>query len=559
MKKHFLLLAVLLLGAICSCTKDKDVDKTAPECVITSPANGDSFANDQKITISGNIKKGDGSIKTATLKIGEESFELISMSFEKEVELSKYPVGKLEIRLEAIDEFDNKAETSVEINITQAEIKAAFEGITSSEISYESAKIAAKLVSTTGGELKERGFMYKKESDQEFTSKAEGNGIGEFNSTLENLEHNTKYIFKAYAKIDETIVSSEEYNFTTLKIEAPEVTTGEATELTSVSAKMSGSAQSETEITERGFVYSTSENPTIEDGTKVVSNKIDGDNFTSTINGLTAETTYYVKAYAINKGGIGYGNQTSFTTEKGSSEPDVFTDPRDGNEYKTCTIGDQVWMAENLRWLPSVNKHSDDAGDDNLGEHKVKYYYVRDYDGTDVDEAKATAAYQEHGVYYTFWAAMDDDEVIPEDDTQSKVQGVCPEGWHMPSKNDWEVLYNYVYERTEEKEVTDETGAQVTIRDVARELKSTTGWDFYKDEWGGNGYDTYGFNVKPSGYLYQRGLGFDKIGRGANFYSPHMNTDRGPGFVSFSYAFEYFGYANFTFSSRAASVRCIKD
>lgn len=202
MKKHFLLLAVLLLGAICSCTKDKDLDKTAPECVITSPANGDSFANDQKITISGNIKKGDGSIKTATLKIGEESFELISMSFEKEVELSEYPVGKLEIRLEAIDEFDNKAETSVEINITQADIKAVFEGITSSEISYESAKIAAELVSTTGGELKERGFMYKKESDQEFTSKAEGNGIGEFNSTLENLEHNTKYIFKAVVPLN---------------------------------------------------------------------------------------------------------------------------------------------------------------------------------------------------------------------------------------------------------------------------------------------------------------------------------------------------------------------
>ena len=64
-------------------------------------------------------------------------------------------------------------------------------------------------------------------------------------------------------------------------------------------------------IVNRGVVWSTSQSPTIELITKTV-NGVDAGNFTSSITGLTQSTTYYVRAYATNSTGTGYGNQISF-------------------------------------------------------------------------------------------------------------------------------------------------------------------------------------------------------------------------------------------------------
>ena len=102
----------------------------------------------------------------------------------------------------------------------------------------------------------------------------------------------------------------------------------------------------------------------------------------------------------------------------------TFTDPRDGNTYPAVMIGDQCWMAANLRHLPSVFPG-------NAGSTAGWYYYVLDYMGTDVNEAMATTAYQTYGVLYNWPAAMQGaagSAAVP-----SGVQGVCPPGWHLPS------------------------------------------------------------------------------------------------------------------------------
>ncbi len=87
-----------------------------------------------------------------------------------------------------------------------------------------------------------------------------------------------------------------------------------------------------------------------------------------------------------------------FSCQEGGNEQS-FTDPRDGNEYAYVQIGDQVWMAENLRY-------DSDQG------------YNRPYEDLDSNIAL--------GYLYDWETACD----------------VCPEGWHLPSRDEWEVLIN---------------------------------------------------------------------------------------------------------------------
>jgi uncharacterized protein (TIGR02145 family) len=102
---------------------------------------------------------------------------------------------------------------------------------------------------------------------------------------------------------------------------------------------------------------------------------------------------------------------------------DTFTDPRDGNVYKTVTIGTQTWMAENLRYLPAV------VGPLRQSQYTT-YHYVYGYGGTDVEEAKATVNYQTYGVLYN-WAAA---------------KAACPAGWHLPTDAEWTQLTEYLGE-----------------------------------------------------------------------------------------------------------------
>ena len=102
----------------------------------------------------------------------------------------------------------------------------------------------------------------------------------------------------------------------------------------------------------------------------------------------------------------------------------TFVDSRDGTEYKTIKIGNQTWMAENLKYLPSVVGPATGSSTD-------PYYYVYGYQGTDVATAKATTNYQNYGVLYNWTAATT----------------ACPAGWHLPTDAEWNVLEQYVVGR----------------------------------------------------------------------------------------------------------------
>lgn len=214
------------------------------------------------------------------------------------------------------------------------------------------------------------------------------------------------------------------------KDQIPTLTTSPISEVSHTTAKSGGNITFDggEQIFTYGVCWSTSPNPTILDNKTL--NGLGAVDFVCSISGLAPFTTYYVRAFATNSVGTGYGNEISFTT-LGSS----FIDSRDGNQYKSVTIGSQVWMIENLRYLPNV------MGSDTYSLTNP-CYYVYGYNGTSVSEAKATTNYNTYGVLYNWPAAMNG--ASSSSANPSGVQGVCPTGWHLPSDMEWRDLTTYL-------------------------------------------------------------------------------------------------------------------
>jgi uncharacterized protein (TIGR02145 family) len=142
-------------------------------------------------------------------------------------------------------------------------------------------------------------------------------------------------------------------------------------------------------------------------------------------NGFKSAETDYSLAFSYGdiirftcKSGIYTTILTDSPASSGNYEVEFFSciDP-DGKSYATAIIGNQVWMAGNLAYLPSV-------GPPAQGSDTLPYYYVQTYTGSTVSVAKNRATCRDYGVLYNWPAA-----VIS-----------CPQGWHLPSDDEWKVL-----------------------------------------------------------------------------------------------------------------------
>lgn len=129
------------------------------------------------------------------------------------------------------------------------------------------------------------------------------------------LTANTTYTYRVYAhnSAGNSPQYSNEVSVTTSGV--PTLTTTTISSVTAVGSVSGGEITDDggSNVTARGVVWSTSSNPTISLSTKTTDGNGTGI-FTSNISGLVANTTYYVRAYATNSTGTGYGNETSFTT-----------------------------------------------------------------------------------------------------------------------------------------------------------------------------------------------------------------------------------------------------
>ena len=183
-----------------------------------------------------------------------------------------------------------------------------------SEITKNSAVVGGTVVSDGGLEVTERGVYYSKSANPIATgTKIDcGSGLGEFIHNLTNLQTDSTYYVRAYAKNKFGMAYGEEVNFVCEAL--PTVATTQPTNVSYTSANVGGNVTDGAglEVTERGVVYGTNQNPTTEDS-KVASGSGLG-KFTCNLADLQYGTTYYARAYAINAKGTAYGETVNFTT-----------------------------------------------------------------------------------------------------------------------------------------------------------------------------------------------------------------------------------------------------
>lgn len=215
------------------------------------------------------------------------------------------------------------------------------------------------------------------------------------------------------------------------KKEVPIVKTSAITNITDTSAFSGGTITDEDSgtIIAKGVCWSTDIEPTIAD-----SKTTDGTGtgpFTSSLTGLTENTIYYLRAYATNSNGTYYGDLLSFSTKSNlnninfntSISYETVTDI-DGNTYKTLQIiskgehkGSQTWMAENLK----TTKFNDGSAIPlEIGSwtdlSTPAYCWYNNTDNT-------------YGALYNWYAV--------------NTEILCPVGWHVPTHEEWEILFSY--------------------------------------------------------------------------------------------------------------------
>jgi len=209
-----------------------------------------------------------------------------------------------------------------------------------------------------------------------------------------------------------------------------------------------------------------------------------------------------------------------------------FIDQRDNNIYDFIQIGEQIWMAKNLAFLPSVSLS-------NIGSNSKPFWYVYGYDGIAVDTAKATENYSIFGALYNWEAA--------------KI--ACTVGWHLPSDDEWKSMEIFLG-------MSKLDADSISMRNsgsVGTKLKSSEGWNY-----DGNGDNSSGFNALPGGQIFPNNNNWDcfrdKNSRSCFWTATLFSSVRNSVWIRFTRAqYEGVGRYDVWHSHLGYSVRCIKD
>ena len=225
-------------------------------------------------------------------------------------------------------------------------------------------------------------------------------------------------------QIDISTIDSITYSVNNPGVLATITTTG-VTGISGPSALSGGNitADGGSTISHRGVCWATTSGPTTANDTTLNGTGTGTGSYTSTLTGLSANTTYYVWAYAINSAGTAYGNEVSFTTgdiyTMGSGVTDI-----DGNFYPSIILGTQEWMQQNLRVTRFANG-------DTITNESNEITWQTATTGLSASMGNNTSNDIPFGKYYNWYAATDS-------------RNACPTGWHLPAYSEWTTLFDYL-------------------------------------------------------------------------------------------------------------------
>lgn len=269
------------------------------------------------------------------------------------------------------------------------------------------------------------------------------------------------------------------------------------------------------EIFQCGICWSTDSIPNFRNN--MVYDSITGNYFTCYMSELDANTTYYVRAFATNRVGTGFSNVVSFKTV-GSTVNDI-----DGNHYSLITIGNQVWMKENLKTTHYRN------GDPVLYFKMNEYRNMHDIkDGAYFYNNDSIKNYEIYGNLYNGFAAVDS-------------RKICPKGWHIPTMNDFNILVNTLGGYNQ---------ACIKMQETGKEHWRVSNLHATNES---------GFTALPGGYYPNAKSGYSMIGYGGFWWIATESSD-GNSLFSFSLGWPNNELRGGTFSRYyGLSIRCVKD
>ena len=346
------------------------------------------------------------------------------------------------------------------------------------------------------------------------------------------------------------------------------VTTSSTTNITSTSATLNGTVfnPDNVDITAQGFEWKAADG-----GTYALVNAT-GETMSYNLAGLTSNTGYTYRAFVTTAEGSVYGDEVYFTTLTSGAVVDAKSCPdiptvtdHEGNVYATVLIGSQCWMRDNLRTTTSPS----------TGTYLVITDAVTGYTYTGkqarwFNNNSATYAPMNYGLLYNWNAAVDTFNVAyGETSVHNKNnvvsvsfmghrRGICPEGWHLPSNEEWNTMEETV--SGSDWQTSYETSGG--FRGSHAGKLAGNGWTSSSTAGApGNSSDSNhndsGFSVVPAGYC-SGGPSYSHAGDATSFWSSSQSN-------SFHVRVRYLDYRNagvrLENQSKIAglSVRCLRD
>ena len=433
-------------------------------------------------------------------------------------------------------------EPDVEVTLT-----ATYEGLTKSfvllvispkaipvhtEYSYiesDSVEMGGFFSSNTSGlsYLKEYGFLYSTKPNISDSTKVVSTNLSDeiheetfngryFSYETDGFEPGRSYYYVAFASTADTTTYGEVNRFRTAG--PPEVIIRRpiyrGTDYMQIIVDVESDDENEPEM----YLYAGTDrdNLTMQE---MIFQESDYHYYYSYFSDLQPETKYWFAAEITDSYGTRRSDTVAFYTYG------TFIDDRDNTEYKSIIIGDQIWMAENLRYEGNIP----------LGQTANSTNPYRYYPNGEQGNVEG------YGYLYNWTATMNGESSSKMN--PSGVQGICPNGWHLPSDAEWQELNNELGSG-----IFDDAGAQMAGEDYLWENGKLTN-SYY--------FGTSGFSALPAGNYLGNSYGYDNFEAGAAFWSATKcsNTEAihyGPHYTrtdNMGYCGEYYyGY----------SIRCLK-